>query len=239
MSEAAMAPTEDHHSAAVDAVIFDYGGVLTTPVRNSIAAWLERDAIDPASFSRALKAWLSRTAPEGTPIHRLETGELGIDEFDALLAAELVARDGGPVPPVGLLKGLFADMRPDPRMFELVDELKSAGLRVALLSNSWGNTYPRERIDRVFDPVVISGEVGMRKPNPDIFAHTLDRLGVPAGRAVFVDDAEPNTEGARRLGLRTILHTGAGSTRRELAALVPALRAGLGAAHRERIQENS
>ena len=61
---------------AVAAVVFDYGGVLTSPVRDSIAAWLERDRIDPKSFSRALKAWLSRSAPEGTPIHRLETGEL-------------------------------------------------------------------------------------------------------------------------------------------------------------------
>lgn len=209
--------------AAVDAVVFDYGGVLTTPVRDSIAAWLERDGIDPGSFSRTLKAWLSRSAPEGTPIHRLETGELSIAEFDALLAAELVRVDGGPVPASGLLAGLFADMRVDPAMLALVEDLRAAGLRVALLSNSWGNTYPRERIDALFDPVVISGEVGLRKPNPEIFTHTLDLLGLPPQRAVFVDDAEPNVEGATRVGLRTVLHTEAASTRRALAALVPGL----------------
>ena len=97
---------------AADAVVFDYGGVLTTPVRDSITAWLERGGIDPASFSGTLKAWLSRSAPEGTPIHRLETGELSSAESDALLAAELVGANGQPLPPMDLLKGLFADMRP-------------------------------------------------------------------------------------------------------------------------------
>ena len=81
-------------TASVDAAVFDYGGVLTTPVRDSIAAWLDRDSIDTDSFSRALKAWLSRPAPDDTPIRRLETGELGTAEFDALLAAELVGKNG-------------------------------------------------------------------------------------------------------------------------------------------------
>jgi putative hydrolase of the HAD superfamily len=94
---------------------------------------------------------------------------------------------------------------------------------VALLSNSWGNTYPRERIDAMFEAVVISGEVGMRKPNPDIFTHTLDLLDALPDRVVFVDDAEPNTDGAARLGIHTVLHTDPDTTRRKLARLVPAL----------------
>lgn len=216
-----MQPTD--HTASVDAAVFDYGGVLTTPVRDSIAAWLDRDAIDPASFSRTLKAWLFRSAPDGTPIHRLETGELSTAEFDALLAAELVGKDGGTVAPGDLLKSLFAEMRPDPVMFDLVQDLKNAGVRVALLSNSWGNTYPRDHIDAVFDLVVISGEVGMRKPNPDIFAHALDLLDVRPDRVVFVDDAEPNTDAAARLGMHTVLHTDPDNTRKKLARLVPAL----------------
>ena len=212
-------------AASVDAAVFDYGGVLTTAVRDSIAAWLDRDAIDPASFSRTIKAWLSRSAPDHTPIHRLETGELGTAEFDALLAAELVGKDGGTVAPGDLLKSMFAQMRPDPVMFDLVQDLKNAGVRVALLSNSWGNTYPRDRIDAVFDLVVISAEVGMRKPNPDIFAHALDLLDVPPERVVFIDDAEPNTDAAARLGMHTVLHTDPEDTRKKLAGLVPALEA--------------
>ncbi|WP_328418537.1 HAD family phosphatase [Micromonospora sp. NBC_00389] len=209
--------------ATVAAVVFDYGGVLTSPVRDSIAAWLKRDGIDPASFSRTLKAWMSRSVPEGTPIHRLETGELTTAEFDSLLAAELVGTNGGPVAPDGLLQALFAEMRPDPLMLDLVEKLKSAGVRVALLSNSWGNTYPRERIDALFDPVVISGEVGMRKPNREIFAHTLKLLDVEPGAAVFVDDAAPNIEGARRAGLQTVLHVDVHTTRSQLARHVPGL----------------
>ena len=210
-------------AALVDAAVFDFGGVLTTSVPDSIAAWLDRDGIDPASFSRTLKAWLSRSARPGTPIHRLETGELSTAEFDALLAAELVGKDGCPVASKDLLSGLFAQMRPDQAMFDVVQDVKAAGVRVALLSNSWGSTYPRERIDAMFDLVVISGEVGMRKPNPDIFGHMLDLLDVPPERVVLVDDAEPNTDGAARLGMHTILHSNYHNTRNMLARLVPAL----------------
>jgi epoxide hydrolase-like predicted phosphatase len=207
----------------VDAVVFDYGGVLTLPVRESIDAWLEADGIDPASFSRTLKAWLSRDAQDGTPIHRLETGELSVPEFDALLAAELATVDGRPVDPVGVLKRLFAGMQPDPAMFALVEDLRAAGVRVGLLSNSWGNTYPRERIDALFDPVVISGEVGMRKPLAPIYELALERLGIPAGRVLFIDDAEPNILGARCVGLQAFLHADAVTTRAALAALIPDL----------------
>ena len=207
----------------VDAVVFDYGGVLTLPVRESIDAWLEADGIDPASFSRTLKAWLSRGAQDGTPIHRLETGELSVPEFDALLAAELATVDGRQVAPVGVLKRLFAGMQPDPAMFALVEDLRAADVRVGLLSNSWGNTYPRERIDALFDPVVISGEVGMRKPLSPIYELALERLGIPAGRVLFIDDAEPNILGARCVGLQALLHTDAVTTRAALAALIPDL----------------
>jgi len=206
------------------AVVFDYGGVLTTPVRDSIAAWLTRDGIDPASFSRTLKAWMSRSVADGTPIHRLETGELSAAEFEALLAAELVGVGGGPVAAGGLLDGLFADLRPDPAMFELVAELRTVGVRVALLSNSWGNSYPRDRIDALFDPVVISSEIGMRKPDPEIFEHTLGLLGVQAADAVFVDDAAQNVAGAQRSGLHTVRHVNAATTRHYLARRLPGLR---------------
>ncbi|MFH8626278.1 HAD family hydrolase [Streptomyces vietnamensis] len=215
---------EQAPAAAVEAAVFDYGGVLTRPVKESIAAWIEADGIDPHSFSRTLRAWMSRGAPAGTPVHRLETGELTVEEFDALLAAELTTIDGRPVDRVGVLSRLFAGMRPDPEMFELVEELSELGVRVALLSNSWGNTYPRERIDGLFDPVVISGEVGLRKPEAPIYELTLTRLGVPAGSALFLDDAEPNVLGARAVGMRAHLHVDAPSTRAALAALVPGLR---------------
>ena len=125
----------------VDAVVFDYGGVLTNPVRDSIAAWLETDGIESGSFSRTLKAVRHpRSPPSMTTV------------------------DGRAVRPVGVLARLFAGMRPDPAMFALPRTCVRSAFGSALLSNSWGNTYPRERIDALFDPVVISGEVGLRKP---------------------------------------------------------------------------
>lgn len=207
----------------VDAVLFDYGGVLTNAVARSIQAWQEADGVDPASFTRTLRGWLGRDVPVGTPVHRLETGELSIAEFEALLAAELSSVDGRELVAEGMLGRLFAGMRPDAAMFDLVTELRDAGLKVGLLSNSWGNTYPRERIDALFDHVVISGEVGLRKPDPAIYRLALDGLGVAPERTVFIDDAEPNALGAAALGLHTVLHTSAEETRTALAALIPTL----------------
>jgi putative hydrolase of the HAD superfamily len=204
-------------------VICDFGGVLTMPVRDSISAWLEADGIRPESFTGTLKEWLGRNAEAGTPIHRLETGELSEAEFDALLAARLTTYDGTPVDPTGVLKRVFGDMTGDPAMYRLVEDLKTAGIRVALLSNSWGDRYPRAQLDELFDEVVISGEVGLRKPDAAIYRLALDRLDVAPEETVFVDDAEPNLHGARAVGLATVLHTDAASTRAALAALVPSL----------------
>ncbi|MFC7505763.1 HAD-IA family hydrolase, partial [Nocardioides sp. GCM10030258] len=160
-------------------------------MKHSIADWLAADAIEPESFSRTLQAWLSRNAQDGTPIHRMETGELAVADFESLLAAELQTTDGSAVAPDGILSRLFAGMQPDAEMFLLAEELRFAGLEVGLLSNSWGNTYPRARIDALLDPVVISGEVGLRKPHAAIYELALDRLGLPADRVLFIDDAEP------------------------------------------------
>jgi putative hydrolase of the HAD superfamily len=151
-------------------------------------------------------------------------GTLSVAEFDALLAQELATVDGRPVDPVGLLSRLFAGMRPEPAMFALAEELRSLGVAVALLSNSWGNSYPRDRIDSLFDPVVISGEVGLRKPWAPIYELTLSRLGLPAQRVLFVDDAVPNVEGARAVGMPALRHTDPATTRAELARLIPGLR---------------
>ncbi|MEV0695453.1 HAD family phosphatase [Streptomyces sp. NPDC050388] len=206
------------------AVVFDYGGVLTTPVRHSIAAWLEQDGIEPDSFSRTLKAWLGRRAPQGTPLHRLETGELEVAEFERLFAARLVRWDGAAVDPVGLLDRFFAGLRPEPRMYALAEELRDCGVAVALLSNSWGNDYPRKRLEALFVPVVLSGEVGLRKPSPEIFELTVRGLGLTPEQVVFVDDAEANVAGARAVGLRALLHTDPDATRTALAHLLPQLR---------------
>ncbi|WP_309631968.1 HAD family phosphatase [Nocardioides zeae] len=204
----------------VDAVLFDYGGVLTTSVRDSLAGWMAREDIEPGSFTRTLRAWLARDAPAGTPVHRLETGELALEAFEETFAAELRTTDGRAVPAAGLLDRLFAEMRQEPTMFALVDDLRARGVRTGLVSNSWGNDYPRAQLDTVLDPVVISADVGLRKPDVAIFDLAVAHLGVPASRVLFVDDAEPNLIGARRAGLQTLLHQDPGTTRRALDALL-------------------
>ena len=214
------APTSE---PLIDAVLFDYGGVLTGPVGDSITAWHAADGIDPVSFSSTLKQWMSRTVHWTTPIHQLETGEIEIAEFEVLFAEALTTVDGGPVVAEGILGRMFAEMRPDPKMFVLAEALRACGIKVGLLSNSWGNTYPRERIDALFDPVVISGEIGLRKPQAAIYEHALDLLGVPAGRVLFIDDAEPNILGAQAIGMRALLHTSPRCTATALSALVPQL----------------
>ena len=207
---------------ALDAVVFDYGGVLTTPLRESTGQWLARDGIVPDSFAMAMREWLGRGVPAGTPVHRLETGELAGPDFEALFAERLRTHAGTPVPAAGLLSRLFAGMRTDPAMLVLVSDLRALGLRVGLLSNSWGNHYPDD-LAETFDAIVISGEVGLRKPDPAIYRLVLDKLDVQPARAAFVDDAPVNIEAADALGMHGIRHRDAATTRAALHALIPAL----------------
>ncbi|MEB3371068.1 HAD family hydrolase [Saccharopolyspora mangrovi] len=211
-------------SPTVRAVVFDYGGVLTTPTRDSINAWLAEERIRPELFSAALKEWLSRNAPAGTPVHLLETGELDADGFNKALAARLRTFDDEPVPPDDLLGRLFGRMRPEPAMLTLVRDLRERGIRTALLSNSWGNidSYPWEQLAGLFDSTVLSGEVGLRKPDPRIYRMSLDALGLDAAQTAFVDDGAPNVDAARDLGIHAVLHTGPAETRARLAELLPA-----------------
>lgn len=205
---------------AVRAVLFDYGGVLTTPIRDSIAAWTADAGIDPQSFSRVLKRWLGHDASPDSPIHRLERGELAAADFNVLLAGELRSTRGGPVPADDYLRGIFAASRVDDDTVAVVRAVRAAGVRTGLLSNSWGFSYDHVLLDELFDPVVISGEVGMRKPEQRIFECALDKVGLDPGEVVFVDDAAPNLVGARAAGLQTVLHHDAATTRTALSRLL-------------------
>jgi putative hydrolase of the HAD superfamily len=207
----------------IDAVVFDYGGVLTSAVRDTTAQWFAADDIDERAFATVMREWMARDATDGSPVHRLETGQLTGPDFEVEFAARLRTTDGRPVVAEGLLARMFAGMRPDPAMFALMAELRGLGLRVAVLSNSWANTYP-DNLAELVDAVVISGQVGLRKPDPKIYALLLDQLGLPADSCVFVDDAPINVDAALALGMSAIRHRDADTTRVELAALIPSLR---------------
>jgi epoxide hydrolase-like predicted phosphatase len=131
----------------------------------------------------------------------------------------LRTHDGRPVEVVGLLTRMFAGFEPLPAMIEAVRHAKRVGIATALLSNSWGNDYPREGWEEMFDVVVISGEVNMRKPEPEIFRLTARELGLDPSQCVFVDDLMPNIRGAAAVGMVGVHHVTAQQTLGELESL--------------------
>ena len=204
------------------ALIVDWGGVLTSGLGESIEAWAEDDGIDYHHFVQVMRAWRGEAAASEArfnPIHALERGELELPHFEEELAARLRTRDGRPVAAEGLLTRMFVYFEHAPGMNNVVRRAHKAGLRTALLSNSWGNEYPREGWDQMFDVVVISGEVGMRKPEPGIFHYALDRLGCAASECVFVDDLPMNVRAAAELGMVGVRHRSYAETVGELEAL--------------------
>jgi epoxide hydrolase-like predicted phosphatase len=191
-------------------VLIDWGGVLTTGLPDAIAEWVVAERLD-ADHYRTVMRDLIMQAYEGSAngenaIHALERGEISGFDFERRLAARLVTTDG--VPPVaeGLLTRMFAGFQRVEPMYAMLREARAAGLRTCLLSNSWANEYPRQDWEDFFDEVVISGEIGMRKPEPRIFEHALGKIGLAGQECVFIDDIEANITAARELGIVGVHH---------------------------------
>ncbi|HEY7857838.1 MAG TPA: HAD family phosphatase [Candidatus Nanopelagicales bacterium] len=213
---------EGASSTELTGLIVDWGGVLTGDLSVAVRTWAQSDGIDLDAYFEILRDWLGE--PYGVqarrnPIHALERGELTVPAFDQHLATALSERTGHQYSAEGLLSRMFEHFEHAPDMTGLVHRAHESGIRTALLSNSWGNDYPREGWDDMFDVVVISGEVGMRKPEPEIFAHTLALLGRPAHECVFVDDLPHNVDAAVELGIVGVRHTSYQETLLELEAL--------------------
>lgn len=203
-------------------LILDWGGVLTSGMRESFVAWAEEDGIDLEPFIATMRRWLSDYDSTETilnPIHALERGQMEVPDFEAHVAAELSERSGKPVPADGLLERIVSHFQHAPEMNALVRRAREQGIATALLSNSWGNRYPRHLWEGMFDAVVISGEVGMRKPDPDIYLHALSLLDLPASQCVFVDDIDVNVRGAAAVGMVGVHHVSYATTARELETL--------------------
>lgn len=200
------------------ALIVDYGGVLTNPLADAMGNWMRADGIDVTRFRSLMREWLAAGAA-GNIAHDLEAGRLSPESFERQLAAQLPRADGSTPQADGLLSRMFAGFQADLGMVGVVRRARQAGIRTGLLSNSWGFDYPRDGWAELFDDVVISGEVGMRKPDPEIYLHASARLGVPPQACVFVDDLRPNVLAAARLGMVGIHHTSVESTADELEIL--------------------
>jgi putative hydrolase of the HAD superfamily len=206
------------------ALITDWGGVLTQPIGDTVRDWIAADQIDWDCYIAVIGPWLKDAydADHGAvnPVHALERGECTVAEFELLLAQRLVTTTGVSVKAAGLLTRMLGASRPDPVMYQLIRDLRGAGVRTALLSNSWGHGgYPRHDFPELFDAVVISGEVGMRKPEARIFLHTARLLDIDPADCVFIDDLKPNVTAAVGCGMTGVHHTDPADTVTRLTQL--------------------
>ncbi|MFE5868748.1 HAD family hydrolase [Streptomyces roseifaciens] len=180
-------------------LVLDFGGVLTTPVAECTRAFCLREGLAPDAFLQVISA-----DPEGSAIYaRLERGEIGQAEWNERTAALLG------VDPADLIGRVLADLRPEPLMLAAAQSARRAGVKVGILSNSLGSgpydPYRGYGFDTLYDAVVLSGQHGIRKPEPGIYPVVLKQLQLPAETCVFVDDSARNLTPAQDLGMTTVL----------------------------------
>jgi putative hydrolase of the HAD superfamily len=203
----------------IQAVVSDFGGVLTTPLLQAFNR--VQDDIDVPV--EAYGAGMARSlADDGVhPLFALERGEITEAEFLARVERGLEAVLGRPVELDGFGARLMQALEPNRALFDFYTDLRrERGIRFALCTNNVREWESRWRamlpIDDLFEVVVDSAFVGTRKPEPEIYALTLERLGLPAGACAFVDDLEPNVAAARDAGMHGIVYR---DTAQAIAAL--------------------
>lgn len=197
--------TED--GAGIEAVISDFGGVLTTPLIQSFMAFQDQTGISLEVLGKAMGAATEANAGEN-PLFEMERGEISELAFLERLAEAMEPLLGHRPELHGFREIYFEALHPNPPMIELMRELKATGYRMAMLTNNvreweplWRSMLP---VDEIFDTVVDSGFVGCRKPESRIYALTLERLSLSAERCLFVDDTEVNVEGAQKAGIPAV-----------------------------------
>jgi putative hydrolase of the HAD superfamily len=190
----------------VEAVITDFGGVLTSPLLDSFAAFQDSSGISLESLGKAMATVAARDG--ANPLFELETGRMTEAQFLGSLATELTHQLGRPVEMRGFGEGYFAHLHPNEQMIDYMRSLRGRGLRLAICTNNVREWEDRWRamlpIDEIFDVVVDSAFVGTRKPEPRIYEITLERVGASPDQAVFIDDVEHNVDAARALGISSV-----------------------------------
>ncbi len=193
-------------------LLLDWGGVMTSNLLASFSAFCQAEGLDPSALSGIFRSNAeARELLIGLEEGRLEETdfELGLGELLGVTSAE------------GLIDRLFSGSELEPEMVQAVRAARSAGVRTGLISNSWGiSRYPHDLLGELFDGVVISGQVGVRKPAPRIYELGSEAVGLNAGACIFVDDLPFNLPPAQELGMAVIHHTDPESTIAELERLL-------------------
>jgi epoxide hydrolase-like predicted phosphatase len=192
-------------------LLIDFGGVLTTSVWDSFSAFCRLEGLEEDRLRR-----LFREDPEALGLlRRLEVGGIAEDEFARQFGGILGIDDHE-----GLIDRLFAGMEPQEEMLEALRRARAAEIKTAMVSNSWGHgQYDRSLFGELFDGVVISGEVGLHKPHPEIFELAAQTIALPPSACVFVDDLRENCAGAEAVGMTAVLHREPDETLERLEAL--------------------
>ena len=191
-------------------LLVDWGGVLTSNVFDSFRAFCEGEGLSPDEVGARFR----HDREVRQLLIDLETGDLEEGDFQTGFGAALG------VPADGLIDRLFGGVHVEEQMISAVRRAREQGIRTGLISNSWGTRrYDRTLLAELFDGIVLSGEEGMRKPTPAIYALGAERIGVPAASCVFVDDLPFNLRPAAELGMATVHHIDTGGTVAELERL--------------------
>jgi putative hydrolase of the HAD superfamily len=190
----------------IEAIVSDFGGVLTTPLLSSFMAVQDEIGIEPEQLGRALRAVSEEDGLN--PLFAMERGEISEAAFLDRLTDGLEPLLGHRPHLHRFREIYFEALHPNEEMIGLMRELKGSGLRMAMLTNNVREWEPLWRpmlpVDEIFETVVDSAFVACRKPEPRIYELTLERLGLPAEACLFVDDIEVNCEGARAAGMSAV-----------------------------------
>jgi putative hydrolase of the HAD superfamily len=176
----------------------DFGGVMTTSVWDSFADFCRSKGLEEGAVKR-----LFREDPAAlADLRALETGALEEAEFERRFADRLGLDDA-----TDLIDSMFRGMLPCELIVTGIRAARDRGVKTGLISNSWSTThYDRSLLDELFDTVVISAEVGLHKPQSEIYRLAAERLAEPPESCVFVDDLRENCQGAEAVGMTSILH---------------------------------
>ena len=192
--------------AKVEAIVCDFGGVLTTPLVESFMAFQDQTGITTETLGKAMQA--AGEANGDNPLYEMERGEITEVAFLEGLTDHLEPLLGHR-PEMHRFKEIYFEaLEPNPEMIDLMRALKDEGYRMAMLTNNVREWEPLWRamlpVDEIFETVIDSGFVGCRKPESRIYELTLERIGQPAETCLFVDDVLVNIEGARKAGLQAV-----------------------------------